>query len=295
MRSGENIVEKIIDSTEGGKGTVENDMTIYEVKKGDTVSSIAAYFEVNIDSILTVNEDVIEDGDVSPGDVLEIPPVSGLMYKVKSGDSLKSLAKRYGLDSEDVSLFNGLIEDGKLAVGEEIFLPGAKQLKIEKEKVVDKKTVASKNIAKNVKDKITKTVSDVAAIVKLKKEGKNYRSLPNLGGFINPAPGAVRTQKMHGHNGVDLAAPVGTSILASAAGTVAVARDTGWNYGYGKYIVINHPNGTQTVYAHLSSINVGVGQTVAQGQKIAAMGNTGRSTGPHLHFEVRGALNPFAW
>jgi murein DD-endopeptidase MepM/ murein hydrolase activator NlpD len=100
---------------------------------------------------------------------------------------------------------------------------------------------------------------------------------------------------MHGHNGVDLAAKVGTSILASAPGTVAVARSTGWNYGYGKYIVINHPNGTQTVYAHLNTVEVSVGQSVGKGERIAGMGNTGNSTGPHLHFEIRGAYNTYAW
>jgi murein DD-endopeptidase MepM/ murein hydrolase activator NlpD len=284
-------------------------MTIYEVKKGDTLQSIASYFEISKDTILTVNEDVLDDGRVSVGDVLEIPPISGILYKVKKGDTLAKIASKYNLDSEDVSLYNGIIESSDLAVGEAIFLPGAKVPKTEnedlkvknknlaaKDKTKKDKNTTSKTLAENITTKVGKTISDVAAIVKLKKEGRNYSGLPRLDGYFgNPAPGAVRTQKMHGHNGVDLAAKVGTSILASAPGTVAVARSTGWNYGYGKYIVINHPNGTQTVYAHLNTVEVSVGQSVGKGERIAGMGNTGNSTGPHLHFEIRGAYNTYAW
>jgi murein DD-endopeptidase MepM/ murein hydrolase activator NlpD len=82
-------------------------------------------------------------------------------------------------------------------------------------------------------------------------------------------------------------------VLASAGGTVAAAKVGGYNGGYGNMIIIIHPNNVQTVYAHLRSVNVVSGQTVAQGEQIGTVGNTGRSTGPHLHFEVRGAKNPF--
>ncbi len=98
---------------------------------------------------------------------------------------------------------------------------------------------------------------------------------------------------MHGNNGVDIAAPLGTPVVASAGGTVIIARSSGWNGGYGLYVVISHSNGTQTLYAHLSSVNVSVGDSVSKGQVIGKVGNTGKSTGPHLHFEVRGARNPF--
>jgi murein DD-endopeptidase MepM/ murein hydrolase activator NlpD len=112
-------------------------------------------------------------------------------------------------------------------------------------------------------------------------------------GFIHPVPGAVRTQGIHGNNGVDFAAGHGTTIRAAAAGEVIVSKSSGWNGGYGQYVVIRHNNGTQTLYAHFSENYVGVGAYVAQGEAIGAMGNTGRSTGTHLHFEVRGARNPF--
>lgn len=112
------------------------------------------------------------------------------------------------------------------------------------------------------------------------------------GYFARPIVGR-KSQGLHGYNAVDIAAPVGTSVYASAAGTVTVARGFGWNGGYGNYIVISHPNGTQTLYAHLSSVAVQQGAYVTQGQVIGLSGNTGKSTGAHLHFEVRGAKNPF--
>ena len=111
--------------------------------------------------------------------------------------------------------------------------------------------------------------------------------------LAHPTPGAIKTQGIHGYNAVDFAAAVGTTIRAAAAGEVVVSKSSGWNGGYGQYIVIRHSNGAQTLYAHLSSNSVAVGASVAQGEVIGAMGNTGRSTGPHLHFEVRGATNPF--
>ena len=87
--------------------------------------------------------------------------------------------------------------------------------------------------------------------------------------------------------------PLGSAVVAAAAGDVIVAKGSGWNGGYGKYVVVKHANGTQTLYAHLNSVSVGVGQRVGAGQTLGGVGSTGRSTGVHLHFEVRGASNPF--
>jgi murein DD-endopeptidase MepM/ murein hydrolase activator NlpD len=102
-----------------------------------------------------------------------------------------------------------------------------------------------------------------------------------------------RSQGIHGSNAIDIAAPEGTPIYASASGQILIVKGSGWNGGYGSYVVIEHSNGVQTLYAHNSKNVVGVGQWVEQGELIAYSGNTGRSTGPHLHFEVRGAKNPF--
>ena len=102
-----------------------------------------------------------------------------------------------------------------------------------------------------------------------------------------------KTQGLHGYNGVDIGAPNGTPIIAAAGGSVVVSRNSGWNGGYGNYIVIKHENGTQTLYAHMSEIVVVSGQSIVQGQVVGSVGSTGKSTGSHLHFEVRGAKNPF--
>ena len=91
---------------------------------------------------------------------------------------------------------------------------------------------------------------------------------------------------------MDFAAPTGTPILASASGTVSIAR-SGWNGGFGTYVVMSHSNGTKTLYAHMSKLNTSPGAKVSQGQVIGYLGNTGKSTGPHTHFEVIGAKNPY--
>ncbi|MFA5827200.1 MAG: M23 family metallopeptidase, partial [Candidatus Paceibacterota bacterium] len=125
-------------------------------------------------------------------------------------------------------------------------------------------------------------------------KGKEYQTRNVAGYFINPVPAyARRSQGLHGpgNRGVDLAAPTGTPILASASGTVLLARK-GWNGAYGNMIIINHPNGTKTLYAHLSKIATSTGDYVSQGEVIGYVGSTGRSTGPHLHFEVFNARNP---
>ncbi len=110
---------------------------------------------------------------------------------------------------------------------------------------------------------------------------------------MRPIIGGVKTQGIHGHNGVDLASSLNTPIMAAAAGKVIIAKQGGWNGGYGSYVVISHPNGMQTLYAHMNSVAASVGQSVSQGSVIGYMGNTGDSSGVHLHFEVRGGVNPF--
>ena len=112
--------------------------------------------------------------------------------------------------------------------------------------------------------------------------------------YVSPVSHYIQTQGIHGYNAVDLAAPVGTPIVAAADGEITVAREGGWNGGYGSYVVITHDNGSQTLYAHMSKVATYDGQQVVQGQVIGYVGGTGESTGPHLHFEIRnGIRNPF--
>ena len=187
---------------------------------------------------------------------------------MKSGDTLKSLAKKYKGDIDEIAAYNGISADSALAVGDIIIIPDGE-----------------------IADPPATTPSTRPRIAPLPAGGG---SAVFIGYYMRPIIGGVRTQGVHGHNGVDLAAPIGTPIKASADGTVIVSKEGGWNGGYGNYVVIQHGNGTQTLYAHTYQNLVKVGAQVTQGQNIALLGNTGKSTGPHVHFEIRnGIRNPF--
>lgn len=228
-------------------------ITLYTIREGDNISVIARMFGVTVNTILWANN-IRSSNLIKPGDVLVILPISGVKHVVKKGETLASIAKEYHGDVEEISTFNGLLADASLTVGEEVIIPNG-----EVSLPVPPRSTGSKGI---------------------------------VGYFMRPVVG-VRSQGLHGYNGIDLAASCGSSIYASAAGTVIVSKAYGWNGGYGNYIVITHANGTQTLYAHNTSNLVSPGQYVAQGQTIGTVGSTGRSTGCHVHFEVRGAKNPF--
>jgi len=112
------------------------------------------------------------------------------------------------------------------------------------------------------------------------------------GYYMRPADGR-KTQGLHGYNGIDIGGAVGDPVYAAADGEVIISRSGGWNGGYGNYIVLRHANGTQTLYAHNNKNLVSITDVVVKGQIIGLVGSTGKSTGPHLHFEIRGAKNPF--
>ena len=240
-----------------------NEIRVYTVREGDSLSQVAEMFGVTTNTILWAN-DLPRATQIQPGDVLVILPIAGVQHTVKSGDTLSTIAKKYDGDAEEILAFNQLTDESELVVGDELIIPGGSVQSVQ----------ARAATARPVK--ISGSVGGASSA-----------------GFINPAPGATRTQGIHGTNGVDLAGNTGSTIRAAAAGEVIVSKSSGWNGGYGQYIVVRHNNGTQTLYSHLSENYVGVGAYVAQGEAIGAMGNTGRSTGPHVHFEVRGANNPF--
>lgn len=238
-----------------------NDITEYEVVSGDNLSSIAKQFNISVDTILWAN-DLNSKSGIKVGQKLVILPVSGISYKVKKGDTISALSERFGITNRDIIDFNQTDGD-KLIVGEKIIIPGAKS-----------SIINTKN-TENTNTKTTKKTSGTSSL-------------------IRPVSGGIKTQGIHGNNGVDIGVPVGTSVYASAGGTVSLVRGgDSWNGGYGNYIVVKHTNGVQTLYAHLSNISVNKGENVNKGDIIGRSGNTGRSTGPHLHFEVRGAKNPF--
>jgi len=235
------------------------EISLYVIKKGDTVSAISKMFGVSTNTILWANN-IPKGTPLKEGETLVILPISGVRHVVKSGDTLAAIAKKYGGDVDEILQFNSLANASDIKVGMEITVPDGVINEI-------KPTSGGTRIAS---------------------------SLPSVVGyFMRPVVSARKTQGIHGYNGVDLAAPTGTQILAAAAGQVLISRSGGWNGGYGNYIVIKHSNGTQTLYAHNSANYVSVGQWVSQGDVIGLVGNTGKSTGAHVHFEVRGAKNPF--
>jgi LysM repeat protein len=242
-------------------------ISVYTVRSGDTLSGIGNMFNVTINTILWANN-LKRGALVHEGDTLVILPISGVQYTVKKGDTLASIAKKYGGDKGEIMVFNNL-DSEKLTVGQTIVIPDG-------EATVPSQT---KQVIVNQGGK---------KIVVTQDSRPNY-----VGYYQRPISGGRKSQGLHGNNGIDIAAPAGTPILASASGVVILVREGGYNGGYGNYAVIKHPNGTQTLYAHASYLLVTMGQAVAQGQVIGGVGSTGRSTGSHLHFEIRGARNPF--
>jgi len=239
-----------------------SEIRVYTVREGDSLSQVAEMFGVTTNTILWAN-DLPRATQIQPDDVLVILPVAGVQHTVKAGDTISTIAKKYEGDAEEILSFNQLADASELNIGDELIIPGG--------------TVQS-------------VQARAASAKPVKISGATGAS---SAGFIHPVPGASRTQGIHGNNAVDLAAGYGTTVRAAAAGQVIVSKSSGWNGGYGQYIVVRHNNGAQTLYAHLSGNYVGVGAYVAQGEAVGAMGNSGRSTGTHLHFEVRGARNPF--
>jgi len=239
----------------------QNDtIAVYEVKSGDTIADVAKIYGVSKNTIIWAND--LKGKTIKEGDVLIILPVSGVKYTVKKGDTLKSIAKKYKGDIENIADYNALGVNQELAIGDEIIIPDGE--------IVDE--VPVKKVAPKV---------------------KKYLVSNTAGYYMRPLMGGIKTQGIHGHNAVDIGTPVGSSILAAADGTVLVAKNEGYNGGYGKMVIISHANGTQTVYGHMSNVMISTGEKVLQGQVIGVSGNSGKSTGPHLHFEIRGAENPF--
>ncbi|MBI4087883.1 M23 family metallopeptidase [Candidatus Kaiserbacteria bacterium] len=271
-RGGGDIV--IVDGTallpeEGPSGTIadiekpkNSTISIYVVRPGDTLSGIADMFDVSVNTILWAN-DLPRASRIQVGQVLTILPVTGIKYTVKKGDTLASIAKRYGGDADEIASYNGI--EGTLTAGTELIIP-------------DGEVAAPPPSPKRSTPTYTTSAGTPSQV----------------GYYLRPIAGGIRSQGIHGYNGVDLAAPNGTPIFASAEGDVIVAKGSGWNGGYGQYVVIQHSNGSQTLYSHASSVIVSVGSHVEQGQVIAYVGRTGKATGAHVHFEIRnGIRNPF--
>jgi LysM repeat protein len=259
----------------GVNNTAPSDrISLYTVRDGDTLSQIASMYGVSPNTILWAN-DLKKGTAFKTGQVLVILPISGIKYTIKKGDTVALIAKKYKTDAGEIANFNNIDDGDSLTVGDEIIIPDT-----EGNLANIEDTSTAPNSAKTKKKTSSNTKAD-------------NNKVDSTGYFMRPIVGGVRTQGIHGHNAVDLASSYGTPILAAASGEVIVVKTGGWDGGYGNYAVIQHPNGMQTLYAHMSEVIVSVGQSVSKGQEIGKMGSTGDSTGVHLHFEVRGGKNPF--
>jgi len=238
------------------------DVFEYTVEDGDTLAAIAKKFGVDTDSIKWLNPGLNEKR-IKKGTVMKIPPVTGVMHTVKSGETVYSIAKRYNVSAQAIVdfPFNEFSNDETfaLAIGQQIVVPDGEM----PEEVI---TSPRGNLANT----LTPNAGAVSA----------------TGSWIWPAQGTITQWYKAWHKGLDIANRGGGNILAADSGTVIVA---GWpdNSGYGNRVMIDHGNGYKTLYAHMSKIAVAVGQTVKRGNVIGSMGSTGRSTGTHLHFEIR--------
>ena len=232
---------------------------VYVVQDGDTLSQIAETFDVSINTIKWENE---LGKTIKPGQELRILPVTGVRHTIQKGDTFGKIAQLYDVEIEDITVFND-IDATKLVPGKKIIVPNG----IIKAATTVKTSSGSGSSSVSVSTSSSSSVSS------------GYYIRPTSG----PTTSRFGPRKGSYHYGIDFGAGTGTPIVAAASGTVL---KTTCGSGYGNCLVIQHDNGTQTLYAHASALYVNVGAKVTQGQKIAAVGSTGRSTGPHLHFEI---------
>ena len=219
----------------------------YATREGDSISSIAQRFRLNLDTVISWNG--IRDAHSIPaGTSLEIPNANGLKYHVRRGDTLEGIARGWSIALNEILDWNRL-SSSVISVGQDLFLPGAR-------------------MSVNELNRILGSLFIFPA---------RGRISSFFGNRNDPFTGVVRF-----HNGIDIVSTPGSPVTASMAGTV---RDVGFNNNFGRYIIISH-SGYQSMYAHLQRSLVSRGERVQQGEKIGEVGTTGYSTGPHLHFSI---------
>ncbi len=221
--------------------------------------------------------DLTETSKIKPGQELKILPLDGIRHKVSRGETISSIGKKYSLEGSEIQVmvdypFNEFLNDETfdLATGQYLMVPDG------------------------VKASVINTTGYVARQIQITPDAG---SVTATGNFVWPATGRITQGYRFYHKAIDIANKSGGAILAADGGTVVGA---GWldGYGYGNRIIIDHGNGYVTLYAHLSVVQVQPGQQVNRGDLIGRMGSTGRSTGTHLHFEIRQGgvlLNPLSF
>ena len=260
---------------------IRRDVIKYTVQYGDTVSGIASDYAVSADSILWANPKLEDNPDMlSVGQVLNIPPVTGVLYTVQNGDTLRGILTKFkGKSNVDDLLqntvnleFNQILHDLKppdyaLTVGQFLMIPGGS------------------------KPYVPRTVTAYNGPI----PGSAPRGTGNFGW---PVSGVITQGFWARHPGIDIGAGKGTPVYAADSGYVIFSGWDNERISYGFMILINHGNGFLTRYAHLSAMMVQAGDSVKKGQLIGRVGSTGNSTGPHLHFEIilNGVhRNPFSY
>ncbi|MDR0496539.1 MAG: M23 family metallopeptidase [Treponema sp.] len=250
--------------SESGEETIPLDLTEvfawhnYKVQKGDSVSKIAAAFSVSMDAIIASNG-ITNARTLKEGEVLRIPNMDGIPYTVKKGDSLSGISQSNGVPLEAILDANDLQSD-TISAGTILFIPGARMNREDLRLALGELFIYPVRGAR----------------------------LSSPFGWRNDPFTGVRRH----HAAVDLSAPQGTPVRAAMEGKISAL---GFENTYGNYIIVSHPGGYQTMYAHLHSVLVKKGDSVAQGSQIGTVGSTGYSTGPHLHFAIfrnSRAVNP---
>ncbi len=266
-------------------------ITLHSVQRGDTLFGIAEGFGLKPETLLWGNFDVLQDNPHSlrPGQELRILPVDGTYYEWSAGDNLTAVAGFFGVTPEEIIEWpgNSLPQDidrqyAQIQPGAGLVIPGG-----QREFVTWRAP------------RITRSNPAVAKVAGPGACGSIYDGPVGEGYFIWPTPATFLSGYGFSdyHPGIDIAGSEGNAVYASATGVVVYA---GWNnYGYGYMVVIDHGDGWQTLYAHLSQVNVGCGQAVFQGNVIGGVGSTGNSSGSHLHFEMEsdtyGKVNPYSF
>ncbi len=256
----------------------------YRVSRGDAMLAIADEFKVKSETILYVNKS-LEDNphNLKPGMELLIPPVDGMYYEWKDGDTFETVAEKLEAKPEDIMNFPGNnidLTNPKVEPGTTVMVPGgSRELRAWEADLV---TLSRSNNGSTGTSDFGSNACGGGAVAS---------------GFGWPADDHTLSGNPYGpgHLGIDISAPEGSAVYAAGSGVVTMAQ-SGWNYGYGNVVQIDHGSGYVTVYAHLSQINVSQCQSVGQGTLIGLSGSTGNSFGAHLHFEIRVGgtnINPY--